>query len=359
MRNGWPEQTHKWGDDLAARYPDRPSHNGPAPRSRYPQSVTFNGGGVSPILEPPPGTCWFGAATTDAAGTYNYTVGLNEYETSTGGIEPHIQHWYNVNGDTFFNSGDVGRLRRANKRPSLVLYNYKPDSLSTWATIAAGKSASFESNIRTHATAMKKFGQKFFLAIQHEPENDDGGGGLSLQRCADYVAMYRYVVKRLRDLGVWNAITVMNYMSYYGWANWMDLLWPGDDVVDWIGGDPYSFHLGPTWESALNQRHSSVPRWKGFYNWCIEKHPDKPIMLCEWGVPLASAVPSEYQVMFGPEGIHELRTKFSRIRALVYWNENLADTYRIDTNPTFESTMRRFISDPYFQDAPIRAAITA
>ena len=57
-----------------------------------------------------------------------------------------------------------------------------------------------------------------FLAIWHEPENDMKGCG-SGKTEADYAAMYRYDVTRLRSLGVTNAVFVMNYMGFSGWSD--------------------------------------------------------------------------------------------------------------------------------------------
>ena len=49
--------------------------------------------------------------------------------------------------------------------------------------------------------------------------------------------MFRYVINRLRADGVTNLVSVMVLMAYMPWIrqSWLDDLYPGDDVVDWVG----------------------------------------------------------------------------------------------------------------------------
>ena len=84
-------------------------------------------------------------------------------------------------------------------------------------------------------------------------------------------------------------------MNYEKWNNtsWWGDLYPGDDVIDWIGVDSYlnaqpgGFHNGDF--TYLMNRTTGKSKFPGFYTWATTKHPGKPIMVAEWGVYDSSA----------------------------------------------------------------------
>ena len=55
--------------------------------------------------------------------------------------------------------------------------------------------------------------------------------------------MFPHVVDRLRAKRVDNLVTVLVHMAYvpHTSKNWFDAMYPGDDVVDWIGFDTYAY----------------------------------------------------------------------------------------------------------------------
>jgi beta-mannanase len=157
----------------------------------------------------------------------------------------------------------------------------------SWAAVAAGRA---DARIDREADYLKaNWDRPFFLTIYHEPEDNvvqTAGSGMTAE---DYRAMYRHVALRLRADGVTNAVTVMNYMGYYGYAaqSWWGDLYPGDDVVDWIAWDPYAHSqdfgtMGDDFAALLNKRGGTT--FPGFYTWATTSHPGKPLMLAEWGV---------------------------------------------------------------------------
>jgi len=131
----------------------------------------------------------------------------------------------------------------------------------------------------------------------------------------DYAAMYRYVVGRLRFLGVDNAVFVMTYMGFERWAPIVDALYPGDDVVDWIAYDPYGRLDDTAFADILNRPNQQG--WPGFYSWATAKAPGKPMMLAEWGFDLADNVEAAKLL---ENAASTLATDFSEIKAVVYWN---------------------------------------
>ncbi|MET0492370.1 MAG: glycosyl hydrolase, partial [Actinoplanes sp.] len=126
------------------------------------------------------------------------------------------------------------------------------------------------------------------LVLNHEPENDVIAKGGSGWEAKDFAAMYRHTILRLRSKGVDNAINVMAYMGNEKWMaqSWWSDLYPGDDVVDWMGLDSYVsaekgyYHYG-MFGDLLDRK---APNGPTFYDWATAKHASKPLMIAEWGV---------------------------------------------------------------------------
>ena len=105
----------------------------------------------------------------------------------------------------------------------------------------------------------------------------------------DYAAMYRHVILRLRADGVTNVVNVLAYMGNEKWMaqSWWKDLYPGDDVVDWVGLDSYVsvepgyYHYGDFGDLLDRQPTGGG---LGFYDWSAKNHPSKPIMVAEWGM---------------------------------------------------------------------------
>ena len=134
----------------------------------------------------------------------------------------------------------------------------------------------------------KAYQKKFFLILNHEPEDDvrpRAGSGMTAK---DFSASFRHVIQRLRAKGVTNVVSVVAYMGNEKWMaqSWWKDLYPGDDVVDWIGLDSYVsaeqnyYHHG-LFADLVDRR---APGGDGFYDWATRNHKGKPMMLAEWGV---------------------------------------------------------------------------
>ena len=116
-------------------------------------------------------------------------------------------------------------------------------------------------------------------------------------------------------------------MGYVPWAlqPCFGDLWPGDDVVDWIGYNPYTSAKG-TFAGLVN---SPKGGWPGFYSWASTGHAGKPLMLAEWGVT-ESTDPGAKANFFRAMTVDE--QQFPAIKALLYWNDAAYPT-RIDSSP--------------------------
>lgn len=272
--------------------------------------------GYSTLLVPKCGR-WWGMAPL-AFTTTPITEGVHLEEAAIG--RPlDIVHVYHHDGQLFPTEAERG-LAMQDGSSRLLLINWKPATDMTWRAVADGGA---DARIDTLAAYIKQnFHHRFFLTIWHEPENDVVPAAGSGMTASDYAAMFRHVVRRLRADGMTWAVTVMNYMGFDKWAqqSWFAKLWPGDDVVNWIGLDPYG--TGAT--SGYNARDFATlvnrpeGRFPGYYTWATTRHRGKPIMLAEWGIQAVAANPSG-QAKFFANVSANLR-RYPQIKALVYYD---------------------------------------
>jgi hypothetical protein len=273
---------------------------------------------VSALLVPSCGV-WWGAVSAPTAGQ-SYDQAFTALEAKLG--RPFdIDHYYLKDDQHFPSQALIDRAHEPGKH-RLLLLNWKPATDHTWAQVAAG---AVDARIDSEAAYLKThFTEKFFLVIWHEPENDvipSAGSGMT---ASDYAAMWRHVVLRLRGDGVSNAVTVICYEATPEWASksWWPQLWPGSDVVDWMGEDAYTVGAGKIWggnfAQTMNRTDPQFPNWPGFYTWAQRTAPAKPIMIPEYGVQDVVGDPTHKPTFFNTEaaGLSQLPA----IKAVVYWN---------------------------------------
>lgn len=315
-----PTSTAPTSPDPTSTAPTSPDPTTPDPTSPAPTSSSPSGGGchVSAILVPSCGR-WWGIAADQFDWSMPADQAVAQAEQVAG--RPYdIVHFYHTNSSKFPTAAERA-IATQPSRNRLLLINWKPSTSLTWAQVAAGKA---DATIDAEAQYLHdNWTEPFFLAIYHEPEDNvvpSAGSGMT---AADYAAMYRHVVLRLRADGVSNAVTVMDYMGYFKWEkqSWFNQLWPGNDVVDWIGLDPYGTGSASDTFSAhdlnklINRQDMGVP---GYYDWATQTHPGKPIMLCEWGVSYDPNSPTG-QVPFFDSLATEV-TSYPWLKALVYYD---------------------------------------
>ncbi|GIH49014.1 Glycosyl hydrolase family 26 [Microbispora rosea] len=258
-----------------------------------------------------------------------------------------IVHVYHRGGELF----PTAEEREIAKGPRLLLVNWKPALDHTWAEVARGDVDKRVDRLAEHIR--RTFPGRFFLTIHHEPENDvREGGGYSP---ADYVAMYRHVVTRLRQQGVRNAVTVMTYMGAPNWAAkpWFGRLYPGDDVVDWVAFDPYADDRVRDFAGLVDKTRPDAPGWPGFYRWMQARFPAKPIMVAEWGAFERRGAPGFKRDFF--ESVQRQIADYPQIKALVYFDSPLAprgDT-RFDTTPGATRAFAQLGRLPRFTSTPV------
>ncbi|SDT38544.1 glycoside hydrolase family 26 protein [Actinoplanes derwentensis] len=195
-----------------------------------------------------------------------------------------IFHTYHKGDEPFPTKAEIAMTQDPAK-PRVLLLNWKIAYGSNWAAVAAGKQ---DKRIDTFAKRIKAYDKKVFLVLNHEPENDVKPRKGSGMQAKDFAAMYRHTIQRLRAQGADNVVNVLAYMGNEKWMaqSWWKDLYPGDDVIDWIGLDSYvSVEKGYYHYGAFGDLLDRKPKngGLGFYDWATTKHASKPLMIAEWG----------------------------------------------------------------------------
>lgn len=281
---------------------------------------------VSALLVPSCGV-WFGMNTNND-GTGRTPDQQFVYTENEVGRPFDIFHYY-YKDDQHFPSQTLINLAHEPGKNRLLLLNWKPATDHTWAQVAAG---AVDARIDSEAAYLKShYTDKFFLVIWHEPENDVNPTAGSGMTAADYAAMWRHVVLRLRGDGVTNAVTVICYEATPDWAakSWWPQLWPGSDVVDWMGQDAYNSTTND-FNGMVNRTAPYLyPNWDGFYNWAQRVAPGKPMMLPEWGYSESSSDPNRKASFFN--SIAAQLPSWPAVKALVFYN-HANNSYAFDSS---------------------------
>ena len=365
------------GPQLTVTYKAAPVTNPSTPPSSSPSTPPSTPPSSSPSTPPssspstPPSTdpsAPVGPCTVDAklvpscnllwgaaAGGFSETPrdqALKEWEAKSGRTST-IYHTYH-RGDELFPTAAEKAMARDPNNPRVLFLNWKVDYGTKWSKVAAGEQNARIDRLAAYIKA--NFTEKFFMTMHHEPENDvveTAGSGMTAK---DYAAMFRHTVLRLKAQGVTNAVFVMAYMNYEKWNNspwWWDL-YPGDDVIDWLGVDTYNnaqpggFHYGDF--NYLMNRTTDKAKFPGWYNWATTQHPTKPIMVAEWGVyDSSSPVVETNRGKVFDTVLPQLKANFPKVKAMVYFDtakDQNGHDIRIDATQDSLAAFQRIAKDP-------------
>ena len=278
---------------------------------------------------------------------------LKTFEQKSGRTST-IYHTYHK-GDELFPTASEIAMTRDPQRPRTLMLNWKVGYGTNWASVAAGNQDARIDRLSKHMKA--NYTDKFFMVLHHEPENDVNPTAGSGMTAKDYAAMFRHTVQRMRANGVTNAVFVVAYMNYEKWNDttwWFDL-YPGDDVVDWVGIDSYlnarpgGYHSGDF--TDLMNRTTGKSKYPGWYTWATTQHPGKPVMVAEWGVydTSTTVVGQNKANVFGT--VLPTLSTMPAIKGLVYFetekDQNGHDIRMDDTGEAL-AAFKKLAADPRF-----------
>ncbi|MFD1367054.1 glycoside hydrolase family 26 protein [Actinoplanes sichuanensis] len=262
-----------------------------------------------------------------------------------------IFHTYHKGDEPFPTKAEIAMTNDPAK-PRVLLLNWKIAYGSNWAKVARGEQ---NKRIDAFAQRIKAYDKKVFLVLNHEPENDVVARKGSGWEAKDFAAMYRHTIQRLRAQGADNVVNVMAYMGNEKWMaqSWWKDLYPGDDVVDWIGLDSYVsvekgyYHYG-TFGDLLDRKPKGGGL--GFYEWATTKHTGKPIMVAEWGGYHRIGRTTDKTAVY--DSVLPQLAKRPAIKAIVHFDTKHDDQgnrdISIDSTPASLAAFRKLAAAPIF-----------
>ncbi len=267
--------------------------------------------------------------------------------------------------------------------------NGKPDIYSL-TSIAAGKHDAY---IDRWADQAREFGQPMIVSFANEvngswfpwsggaygagkileqgrPASIAGPGAEPKYQGAEvFKKAWRHVVDRVRARGATNiqwAFHVMIYSDPVDYWNLAESYYPGADYVDWLGLSLYGSQFPGDKEWA-----PFFPLLDWPYTELTLLDPNKPIMLCEWGVaelPHLGSKPDWFR-----DGFRMMKDpKFSRLKAIVYWHERWQNgkddlpqnagkysNLRVNSSPESLDAYRSGVADPFYLGEPVFKPVPA
>lgn len=170
-----------------------------------------------------------------------------------------------------------------------------------------------------------------------------------------YKKAFRYVVDRVRAKGAANILWGFHTSHFTdppdAW-NRMAEYYPGTEYVDWLG------------LSLYGKQFSEEP-WTGFeknimdgiYQELCLVDETKPILIAEFGVgefPFSGGNKAEWL----SNALDLLKTRYTRVKGAVYWQERWLNTdgttsnLRVNSTPEALAAYRKGLTDPFWLDQP-------
>ena len=306
----------------------------------------------------------FGSFAKPLNGQTNITA-IQDLERQLGAELPVIRD-FNKWDDNFGADDVLHRWVKDNDRDLLVSINARrrDGSVVAWRDIGnAQPGSALYRDMQEVASGAKRYGDPMTVIFHHEPEarpNSVFGNN------EDFKAAFRKLHNVFEAEGVDNAQFAW-VMTDWAFAvgdirpddpRVADRWYPGDDVVDFIGADPYNWN---------NCRNTTTEPWRSleeiiepFVRWADRK-PTKPLILGEFGSDEGGGTRKA-------EWLDDARSLFKngkhkdRFAAVVYFHSDHADDgfpgceWFLDSSSNTLNASKRLAQDPFFHTSLSRSS---
>jgi hypothetical protein len=209
----------------------------------------------------------------------------------------------------------------------------------------------YDAILKLRAQQAKALGAEIFMRWGHEmngnwyPWSGAMNGGMLGDGPGKYIRAWRHVHDVFKAEGadnvVWVWCPLVTDVPAEPWNHWANY-YPGDEYVDWIGMDSYN------WGSSSN-----CCVWQDFTTLTDALYQDyasmgKPLMLPE----TASAEVGGDKAAWIDDFHMLLKTKYSAIRAVVWFDIDKETDWRVDSSPKTLEAFKRMAHDPWFNPEP-------
>ncbi|MFE8600349.1 CBM96 family carbohydrate-binding protein [Archangium violaceum] len=228
----------------------------------------------------------------------------------------------------------------------IIVVTWKASKKATyhWADITRGD---FDGEIRGvcgELAALGTKGNRVFFGFHHEPDTKDD---LFRGSFGDYARAYRHVhdvcvnqAKATNVRWIWIVTGFKGNWEKYGPADNdpSNGLYPGNDVVDWVGFDMYGF---------TGCKNTYLTTVKPSYDWFISNgYGAKPFAHTETGVTDDTCKPAWFRSI--PAGVKAL----PNVKLVMYFNlrwvtsDGTVQNYLVDSTPAAKSAWLETVADP-------------
>jgi hypothetical protein len=314
-----------------------------------------------------------GSAPGIALGTYYFDRGLTapgdsgavaSWRAQMGERLPAV--WMIYQWWTGWNQFPAHHAQRAQAMGGRFMVTWEPwggnASDSSWncRSIARGGRDAY---VRSYARAVRESGVPVMIRLGHEMNGDwypwgtanvSARGRHNGNSPADFVAMWRRVVSIFRQERATNVSWVwapnIFYMNARNTRNSQiqDLraLYPGDDVVNWIGLSVYNDGARHPWRSFSNLFGDSYTSLSAISR--------KPMMIAEMGVTEEGAPRGDSKADWITQTfLADIPTRYPRVRLVNYFSRDRRafgeSDYRFDTSPASLNAFRTVANSPLYQ----------
>src|SRR3954447_6763450 len=258
--------------------------------------------------------------------------------THATGVSPSVaMYFYDFGGRV-----DTTALRRLSDAGRLPMMTWEPWNHTTPSanpySLQAIASGEFDAYLSAQGRALAAVGAPVAVRFAHEMNGDwyPWGQGANGNTAADYVAAYRRVHDVVTAAGatnvvwVWSPITVISKPDVP-----LAPLYPGDDVVDWVGLSVYFSDPISTYAADVPPTLRQLDQFA----------PAKPIYVAE-----TSVLPGPKRPAMIRDLISGLLT-IPNLVGLTWFNDDTNHDYRNDNDPPAAAQLAAELSSPYFGGA--------
>lgn len=238
-------------------------------------------------------------------------------------LKVHLTYW------AWDDDWTQGATRQDLDASRIPLVNWEPDGIDFHDIV----SGSLDATIKARAAGAKQLAAPFFLDFAAEMNGDEGWSGNDAPL---YVDAYRHIHDLFAAAGATNVVwawcpnvtdvdnTNRHTLDYY----------PGDAYVDWTGVDGYNWG-GADWQSFRDVFKDIYPLLAG---------KQKPIIIGE----MSSSEMGGDKGAWIDAMLPTLEQDFPLIRAVVWFDVNKEQDWRISSSAASEAAFKRMAADPYF-----------
>lgn len=215
----------------------------------------------------------------------------------------------------------------------------------------------FDTYYDAFADKVKLYTDTLYIRLFHEFDGDWYPWCISLneQDPNRFIGAYRYIVDRFRMRGatnvkwIWSPNSSPKPNTSY---NWIVDAYPGDDYVDIVA------------TSIYNHPSAGTPPWRSFrslltdcYYYLTTYFPQKPFFICEMACRErfnTEAIGSQTKAEWLCQMDKDLKSYFSKTRALVFFNKNKEHDWRVNSSAaSLHAVTNCLWEDGYYTEQPL------